>query len=37
MSKYCDDILGHDCDEREIYEGDVLADMWRAVKETKDL
>jgi len=37
MSYYCDDVLGHDCDGREIYEGDVLADMWRTFKETKDL
>lgn len=37
MSKYCDEVLGHDCDGREIYEGDVLADMWRTFKETEDL
>lgn len=37
MSKYCDEVLGHDCDGREIYEGDVLADMWRTFNETEDL
>ena len=37
MSKSCGEVLGYDVDDREIYEGDLLADMWVNFTKTEDL
>lgn len=37
MSKYCEKLLGYDCDNKEIYEGAILVDMWAATENIEDL
>ncbi len=37
MSKNNIEVLGYDCDHNEIYEGDILTDMWAATENIEDL
>lgn len=34
---YHDEVLGYDCDNREIYEGSICVDMWAATENIEDL
>ena len=37
MSSYCEEVLGYDVDNQEIYEGAILVDMWAATEKVEDL
>ena len=37
MSSYCEEVLGRDCDGREICEGAILVDMWAADEKVENL